>query len=48
MSVSSGTEREPSINISYSYSRAASILLQQINWNDIDSLKNITRSYQEL
>ena len=45
VTVSPGTERGPSINISYSYSRAASILLQQINWNDIDSLK---KHYKEL
>ena len=45
VTVSPGTERGPSINISYSYSRAASILLQQINWNDIDSIK---KYYKEL
>ena len=45
VSVSPGTERGPSINISYSYSRAASILLQQINWDDIDSIK---KYYKEL
>jgi len=45
VTVSPGTERGPSINISYTYSRAASILLQQINWNDIDSIK---KYYKEL
>mmetsp|Transcript_46191 Transcript_46191/g.51654 ORF Transcript_46191/g.51654 Transcript_46191/m.51654 type:complete len:121 (-) Transcript_46191:67-429(-) len=45
VSVSPGIERGPSVNIHYSYSRPASILLQRINWNDIDSIK---KYYREL
>ena len=38
VSVSLGTGR--SVIIDYHYSRAALNLLQQVDWNDIDSIKN--------